>query len=278
VGYSNILFSLDIFFIYISNVIPFPGFTSKKPHPNHLPLLTNPHTPASLSWDSHSLGHQAFSGPRASPPFVAQQGNPLLHMQLEPWVPPCILFGLVPGSSRGHWLVHIRVPPMWLQAPSATSVLSLASPLGTLCSVQWLAESIHLCICQALAEPLRRQLYQAHVSKHLWESTVVSGFSDCIWDGSPGGTVSGWSFPQSLLYTLYLYFLPLRNSISINLSGVFCPIYQCTPPHFVSRYFVPYLRRTEVSILCSSFFLSFIWSVNCTLGILSFWANIHLSV
>jgi hypothetical protein len=31
--------------------------------------------------------------------------------------------------------------------------------LGTLCSVQWLAVSICLCICQALAEPLRKQLY-----------------------------------------------------------------------------------------------------------------------
>ena len=30
------------------------------------------------------------------------------------------------------------------QDPSAPSVLSLTPPLGTLCSVQWLAESIHL--------------------------------------------------------------------------------------------------------------------------------------
>jgi hypothetical protein len=59
--------------------------------------------------------------------------------------------GLVPGSSGGHWLVHIVVPSMGLQTPSAPSVLSLAPPLGTLCSVQWLDESIHLCICQALA-------------------------------------------------------------------------------------------------------------------------------
>jgi hypothetical protein len=46
--------------------------------------------------------------------------------------------------------------------------------------------SIHFCISQALAEPLRRQLYQAPVSKHLLASTTVSGFDDCIWDGSPG--------------------------------------------------------------------------------------------
>ena len=58
------------------------------------------------------------------------------------------------------------------------------------------------CICQALAEPLRRQLYQAPVSKHLLASTTVSGFGDCLWDGSPGGAVSRWSFLQSLLQNL----------------------------------------------------------------------------
>jgi hypothetical protein len=48
---------------------------------------------------------------------------------------------------------------MGLQAPSAPLVFSLAPSLGSLCSVQWLAESIHFYICQALAGPLRRQLY-----------------------------------------------------------------------------------------------------------------------
>jgi hypothetical protein len=42
--------------------------------------------------------------------------------------------------------------------------------------------------------------------------------------------------------------------------------------------FFPLLRRTEVSTVWFSFFLTFMWSVNCILGILSFWANIHLSV
>jgi hypothetical protein len=110
--------------------------------------------------------------------------------------------GLVPGSSGGYWLVRIAVPSMGMQTPSAPWVLSLVPPLGTLCSVLWLAESIHFCICQALVEPLRRWLYQAPVSKHLLASTTVSGFGDCRWDGSPGGTVSGWPFLQSLLHTL----------------------------------------------------------------------------
>jgi hypothetical protein len=138
---------------------------------------------------------------------------------------------------------------MVLQTPSAPYFLSLAPSLGTLCSAQWMAVSIYFCICQALAEPLRRELYQAPVSKHLLASTTVSGFGDCKWDGSPDESVSRWSFLQSLLHTLSLNLLP----------WVFCS---------------PLLRWIEVSSLCSSF-LSFMCFVNCILGILRFWANTH---
>jgi hypothetical protein len=49
-------------------------------------------------------------------------------------------------------------------------------------------------------------------------------------------------------------------------------------PHFVSVFspvsiLIPLLRRTKASTHWSSFFLSFMWSVNCSLGILSFWVN-----
>jgi hypothetical protein len=40
----------------------------------------------------------------------------------------------------------------------------------------------------------------------------------------------------------------------------------------------PILRRNEVSTRWSSFFLIFLCFANCILGILSFWANIYLSV
>jgi hypothetical protein len=120
-------------------------------------------------------------------------------------------------------LVHIVVPPMGLQTPSVPWFLSLGPTLGTLCSVQLMAGSIHLCICQVLVEPLRRQLYQAPDSKYL-ASTIVSVFGECIWDGSPRGAVSGWPFLQSLLHSFSLYILPL---------GILSPL----------------LRRTEVSTL-----------------------------
>ena len=119
--------------------------------------------------------------------------------------------GLVPGSSGewgGVWLVNIVVLPMGLQTPSTPSVLSLTPLLGTPRSFQWLAVNIHLCICEALAEPLRRQLYQAPFSMHFLASTIVSGFGNCIWDESPGGAVSGWPFLQTLLHILSPYLLP----------------------------------------------------------------------
>jgi hypothetical protein len=171
-------FLLDIFFIYISKFIPFPHFPSENPTiTSPLPLFTNPPTPASLSWHSPTLGHRAFTRPRASPLIDVPEGHPLLHMQLELWAPPCVLFGwwFSPWELSGYWLVHNVVPTMGLQTPSAPWVLSLAPPLGTPCSVLWMAVSIHFCICQALAEIPRRQLYQVPVSKHLLGSTIVSG-------------------------------------------------------------------------------------------------------
>ena len=64
-------------------------------------------------------------------------------------------------------MIDIVVLPMGLQTPSAPSVLSLILSLETLCSVQELAVSIRLCICQALAEPLRRQLQLFSERMHL---------------------------------------------------------------------------------------------------------------
>jgi hypothetical protein len=101
--HSFVLFLLDIFFIYISNVIPFLGFPPKTTIPSPLLLLTNPPTPASLPWHPTTLGNRAFTGPRASPSIDVQQGHPLLYMQLEPgYLHVYSLIGsVVPGSSGG---------------------------------------------------------------------------------------------------------------------------------------------------------------------------------
>jgi hypothetical protein len=102
---------------------------------------THPPTPASCPWHSLILGHRSFIEQRASPPIDDQLGCPLLHMKLEPLVPPFTLFGwwFSPWELSGYWLVHIVVPPMRLQFHSAPWVLSLSPLLGILCSVnEWL--------------------------------------------------------------------------------------------------------------------------------------------
>jgi hypothetical protein len=150
-------FLLDIYLHF--KCCPLSSFPLPKPSiPSLLPLFTN--SSAFRPWCSPTLGHRAFTGRRASLSTDDQLGHPLLHMQLEPWVSPCVFCGwwFSPRELWGSWLVHIVVPPMGLQNPSAPWVLSLAPSLRTLCSVQWLAESIHLHICQALVEPLWRQL------------------------------------------------------------------------------------------------------------------------
>ena len=177
----------------------------KIPYLLPLSLLNNPPTPDSWPWNFPILGHRTFTGPRASPPIDDQLDHPLLHMQLEPWVPPYVFFGwwFSPRYLWGYWLVHI-VPPTELQTTSAPWVLSLAPSLGTLYSIQWMLVSIHFHICQALEEPHRRQPYHTPVSKLLLASTTVPGFADCLLDASPGGAVSGWSLLQSLLHNLSL--------------------------------------------------------------------------
>jgi hypothetical protein len=100
---------------------------------------------------------------------------------------------LIDGCSR-VWPVDTVSLFMWLQTPSVPSVPSPIPPLGTQHSVQWLTASILLCICQAPAEALRRQICQAPVSKHFLTSTIMPKFGDCIWDGSLSRAVSGWPF------------------------------------------------------------------------------------
>jgi hypothetical protein len=88
---------LNIFFIYISNVIPFPGLPYITPlsHPPSPCLYEGapPPIPAFLPWHFPTLGHRTTTGPRAVPPIDVQQGHPLPHMWPESWVPPGVFFG-----------------------------------------------------------------------------------------------------------------------------------------------------------------------------------------
>jgi hypothetical protein len=75
-------------------------------------------------------------------------------------------------------LVGIVVLPLGLQTPSAASVLPQTPPLGSLCSVGWLAVSICNYICQFLAESITRQ--QPGSFSGSCQQTLL-GISNSVW-------------------------------------------------------------------------------------------------
>jgi len=129
-------------------------------------------------------------------------------MWLEPWVPPCVLF----GWWFCPWELWISVIGWHCCSDEIANPFSSFSPfsnssIGVPGSICWLAVSILICISRTLAETLRRHPYQAPISKHFLASAIVTGFSGCIWDGFPGVEISGWPLLQSLLHSFPLYFL-----------------------------------------------------------------------
>jgi hypothetical protein len=173
-----------------------PFLVSSPETPYLLLLLPNPPIPASWPWHSPILGHRTFKRPRTFPPIDGQLGHPLLHMQLETLVPPCAFFDwwFSPNELWGYRLVHIGVPPIGLQTPSAPWVLSLAPSLGT--------DSV-LCTIDNCEHPL---MYFPGTSRDSQEIAIsgccqqislayaiVYGFGSCLWDGCLGRAVSGWS-------------------------------------------------------------------------------------
>ena len=66
--------------------------------------------------------------------------------------------------------------------------------------------------------------------------------------------------------SLYMGWIPRWGSLWMVMTSVFAPnVVSVTPSMSI---LFPILRRNEVSTIWSSFFLSFMWSVNCILGIL----------
>jgi hypothetical protein len=92
-------------------------------------------------------------------------------------------------------------------------------------------------VCQALAKPLRRQLLSGSC-QHAFPGILSSV---CIW-WLYMGCIPRWGFPS----VSSLYFV-----------SIFAPM--CI--------LLPLLRRNEAPTLWSSYFLCFMWSVNCTLAI-----------
>jgi hypothetical protein len=179
-------------------LFPLPGFSSANPlSPPHLASMrVLPHLPTysclttlAFPYTGTSSLHRTKGLPLPLMPdktifcYICRWSHGSLHVF-------SLVGGLIPGSSGGlvGWYC---CSSYGVATPSAPSVLPLTPPLGSLCSVWWLVVSICIWFGQALAEPLRRQLYQALVSKRFLASAIVSGFGVCRWDGFPGEAVSG---------------------------------------------------------------------------------------
>jgi hypothetical protein len=78
------------------------------------------------------------------------------------------------------------------------------------------------------------------------------------------------------VWKLYMAWFPWWDSHWMAFPSVYTPNFASVS--LPMGILIPLQRRPEVSTLCSFFFVSFMCSVNFILGILNFWANIHLSV
>jgi hypothetical protein len=137
---------LDIFFIYISNVIPFLGFPSENLLSPPLPSPCSRIHPLLLSCPGIPL-HWGIKPSQDQRSLLSLMTDKAILCYICSWShesPPCIPFGwcFSPWELCSYWLAHIVVLPMGLQAPSASSVLSLAPSLGMLCSVEWMTINI----------------------------------------------------------------------------------------------------------------------------------------
>jgi hypothetical protein len=122
-----------------------------------------------------------------------------------------------------------------LQTPSAPSVLSLTSPPGMPCSVQELAASIHLWICQQSL---------SDVSYIRFLSACTLGIHNSVW-----------------VWWLYMGWIPRWDSLWMAFPSV-------STPHFVSVFspvimLLALLRRTEASTLYLRLqTCNILWSIN----------------
>jgi hypothetical protein len=121
---------------------------------------THPHFSTPPLKHPPRLEHQTSSGPKTSPPVAIRHGHPLLHMYLEPWIPPGTLFGWW-SSLWENWVVRSDyvVLPMGLQSSSAPPGLPPAPSPGFMIGVWWLAPSINICIGWLLARPPQELLH-----------------------------------------------------------------------------------------------------------------------
>jgi hypothetical protein len=160
-------------------LFPIPIFPSTNPlFPPTSPCLCEvaplPAHPLLPQWPSVSLSSvikppQDLSAPLPLMPdkVILCKIHNLSHGSLYVY---SLVGGLLPGSfGVSDWLILLFL--LWVCKPlSSYSTCPNFPIVGTLLS------PVFGCVSHALAEPLRRQLYWALVSKYFLSSTIISGF------------------------------------------------------------------------------------------------------
>ena len=220
-------------------------------------LYSFPLSPAQDPTHSHFLelsvpctGAQNNTGPRASFPIDDQLGHPLLHMHEQALSVFSLIGCLVPGSSG----VLVRS-----YCCSSQGNANPFSFLGTFFS-SFNGDPV-LLLMDDCEHPL---LYQSGTGRASQE-TAISGSCQQALVGIHN-SVQFWC--------LFWGWIPRQGSLWMIIPSV-------PASHFVSvtasfGILFPLLKKTKVSTLWSSFFLSLMCFANCILDILSFWANIHV--
>jgi len=133
------IFSFFFYWLFYLHVRSYP--------PSQLSPLSPPRSPLPL--------RECSPLPSPSPPCLSTlaffySGASSLHRIRA--TPPIDVRLVSPWELWGLWSVDIVVAPMGLLTPSAPSVLLLAPPLGSPCSVRRLAACICVCIGHVLSE------------------------------------------------------------------------------------------------------------------------------
>jgi hypothetical protein len=203
-------------------------------------LLPKQPTPDSWLWHSPVLGHIIFTRPRACHPIDRPLGHPLLHMQLE---------------AQLWWV---------LVSSYCCSFYKFADPfssLGTFSSSFIRGPVFHT------IDDCEHPLLYLPGTGIASQERAISGFCQQKLAGICNSVWVWW---------LYMGWMLRWGSLWTVLPSVSAPNFVSVTPS--TGILFPTLRRNEVSTHWSSFFLSFMCSTNCILGILNFLGKIYLSV
>ena len=184
-----------------------------------------------------------FTRPRASPPIDGQLGHPLLHIQL--------------GTQALGRRAEVVLVSSYC---SSYRVADPFSSLGTFSS-SFIGDPV-LHPMDGCEHPL---LYLSGTGRTSQE-TALSGSCQQALVGIHNSVWVWW---------LFMEWIPRWGSVWMVIPSFSALNFVYVTTSMDILFLL--LRRIEVSTLWPSFFLSFMWFANCILGILSFWANTHLS-